>query len=303
MAEPVPIEDDEPAPHATDNTRGALWMLGSAVTFTAMVTLIKFLGHGYPATVQTFYRQAAGLVILLPWILRNPSAAFATSRPGILIFRSVAGTVGMILSFWAFQELPLADANALSFTRTLWMVPLAAFMLREQVGRHRIGAAVVGFAGVLLMVRPGGAHGLSLPAIAMLTASFLFSLTVTGLKTLTRDHAPSTLLYWSAALGFVLAIPPALVQWRWPTPTDFGLLCAMGAIATVNQACYIKGLQWGEAAAMAPMDYTRLIFAALAGFLLFGETPRLMTLAGALVVVASTLYITWREHVAIRRHS
>src|SRR5689334_17122689 len=166
MAEPLPIEDDEPAPHATDNTRGALWMLGSAVTFTAMVTLIKFLGHGYPPTVQTFYRQAAGLVILLPWILRRPVTAFATTRPGILIFRSVTGTVGMILSFWAFQELPLADANALSFTRALWMVPLAAFLLRERVGIHRIGAAVVGFLGVLLMVRPGGAHGLTLPALA-----------------------------------------------------------------------------------------------------------------------------------------
>jgi drug/metabolite transporter (DMT)-like permease len=159
---------------------------------------------------------------------------------------------------------------------------------------------VAGFAGVLLMVRPGGAHGLSLPAIAMLGASFLFSLTVTGLKTLTRDHAPSTLLYWGAALGFVLAIPGAVVQWRWPSLTDFGLLCAMGAIATVNQACYIKGLQWGDAAAMAPMDYTRLIFAAGAGFLLFDEVPSVMTLAGAAVVVASTLYITWRERIAAR---
>ena len=106
-------------------------MLGSALGFTAMTVLIKFLGDDYPAALQTFYRQAAGLVILLPIILRRGGAAFATTRPGILLFRSAAGTVGMILSFYAFQKMPLADANALSFTRTLWLVPLAAFVVRE----------------------------------------------------------------------------------------------------------------------------------------------------------------------------
>jgi len=304
MDEPL-ASTDAAAPRRglSANSRGALWMLVSAVAFTAMTTLIKFLGADYPAALQTFYRQAAGLVILLPWILKNPAMAFATTRPGILIFRSAAGTVGMILSFYAFQAMPLADANALSFTRTLWLVPLAAFMLREKVGIHRIVAALAGFAGVLLMVRPEGKGGLGMPQIAMLASSGLFALTVTGMKSLTRDHPPSTLLYWSATLGVVLALPPALFVWRWPTWTDLGLLCAMGVIATLNQACYIKGMQLGDAAAMAPVDYTRLVFSAVAGFLFFGELPGVMTFAGALVVVASTLYITWREHVAITRRS
>lgn len=300
-SETVSAEAAPARPALSNNTRGALWMLASAVTFTAMTTLIKFLGSDYPASLQTFYRQAAGLLILLPWILRNPVMAFATTRPWILIFRSAAGTVGMILSFYAFQTMPLADANALSFTRTLWLVPLAAFMLREKVGVHRIVAAVAGFAGVMLMIHPDASGGLGLPQIAMLSASALFALTVTGMKSLTRDHAPSTLLYWSATLGVVLAIPGALLTWRWPTPTDLALLGGMGVIATLNQACYIKGMQLGDAAAMAPIDYTRLVFSAIVGFLMFHETPGLMTLAGAAVVVASTLYITWREHAAMTR--
>ena len=301
MADTPPIELSDPRPGMSKNLQGVLWMLGSAVTFTAMTTLIKFLGSGYPASLQTFYRQAAGLVILAPWILRNPFAAFATTRPWILIFRSTVGTVGMILSFYAFQKMPLADANALSFTRTLWLVPLAAFVLGEKIGPARLIAAAVGFGGVLLMVHPDGKTGLGLPQIAMLTASGLFAMTVVGMKSLTRDHAPATLLYWSATLGVVLALPPALLAWRWPTPTDFALLCAMGVIATVNQACYIKGMQLGDAAAMASIDYTRLVFSALAGWLMFNEVPGLLTFAGAAVVVASTLYITWREHVAVSR--
>ncbi|MFZ5721482.1 MAG: DMT family transporter [Pseudomonadota bacterium] len=285
------------APAQPNNLAGALWMLGSALGFTAMTVLIKFLGDDYPASLQTFYRQAAGLVILLPVILRHRGAAYATTRPGILFFRSAAGTLGMILSFYAFQKMPLADANALSFTRTLWLVPLAAFVVREHVGRWRIGAAVVGFLGVLLMVRPGagGEFALGLPALAMLAASLLFALTITGMKVMTRDHSPTVLLVWAATLGFVFAIPGAFIAWRWPEPVDLALLCAMGVLGTITQACYIKGMQQGDAAAMAPIDYTRLVFTAAAGFLLFGEIPTAWTMAGAGVVVASTLFITWRE--------
>ena len=280
------------------NLRGALWMLASAVTFTAMTTLIKFLGADYPAPLQAFYRNAAGLAVLAPWILRHPVRSFATTRPGILIFRSAAGTIGMILQFYAFQKMPLAEANALSFTRALWLVPLAAFMLGESIGIHRLGAAVFGFAGVLLMLyTPGHAgFGIGVPQLCMLASSLLFAFTVTGMKALTRDHPPSTLLYWSAALGFVFALPIALFAWRWPTPTDLLLLGLMGVIATVNQACYIKGMQAADAAAMAPLDYTRLIFAAAVGYFLFHEVPGGLTLVGAAAVIASTLYITWREH-------
>jgi drug/metabolite transporter (DMT)-like permease len=291
-----------PHPGLTPNVRGALWMLASALGFTAMTTLIKFLGDDYPAALQTFYRQAAGFAVLLPVILRQRRAAFATTRPGILFFRSAAGTVAMILSFYAFQKMPLADANALSFTRTLWLVPLAAFVVREKVGPLRIAAAVVGFGGVMLMLRPGagGDFALGLPALAMLAASFLFALTITGMKVMTRDHSPTVLLVWAMTLGLIFSLPGAFLTWRWPEPVDLALLCAMGVLGTITQACYIKGMQVGDAAAMAPVDYIRLVFTAAAGFALFHEIPTIWTLSGAAVVVVSTLFITWREHQVSR---
>ncbi len=281
----------------TPNLRGALWMLGSALGFAGMTVLIKYLGDDYPPALQTFYRQAAGFLVLLPVILRHRGAAYATTRPGLLMFRSGAGTIGMMLSFYAFQEMPLADANALSFTRNLWLVPLAAFVVREQVGALRIGAAVVGFAGVLVMVRPGagGEFALGLPALAMLGASFLFALTITGMKVMTRDHSPTVLLVWAVTLGLILSLPGTFLTWRWPEPVDLSLLCLMGVLGTITQACYIKGMQLGDAAAMAPIDYTRLIFSAAAGFFLFSEIPTIWTLIGAAIVVASTLFITIRE--------
>ena len=250
--------------------------------------------------MQTFYRQVAGILVLAPIIVRDWRRAFYTTRPWILLFRSAAGTLAMILSFYAYQKMPLADANALSFTRSLWLTPLAFFVLRETLGPLRIGATVVGFVGVMVMLAPTGQVSLGLPALAALASAFLFALTVTGMKVMTRDHSPFTLLVYAAVLGLVFAIPPALFDWRWPHPTDLVLLVIMGVLGVVTQACYIKGMQIGDAAAMAPIDYTRLVFAVAAGFVLFHQMPGPRTLIGAAIVVGATLYITWREHVSAK---
>lgn len=300
--ETPPIPPLAVRPTLAPNVRGALWMLGSALGFTVMTTLIKFLGDDYPAALQTFYRQAAGLLVLSPLILRDWRGAFRTTRPGILLFRSAVGTVAMILSFYAFQKLPLAEANALSFTRTLWLVPLAYFVLREPVGPVRIGAAVVGFIGVLIMLRPGTAgHALGPGQMAALASSAMFAMTIIGMKVMTRDHSPLTLLVWSAVLGLVFSVPPALFVWRWPEPMDLALLAAMGVFGTITQGCYIKGMQIGDAGAMAPIDYTRLVFTTATGFFIFHELPGWPTAIGAIIVVASTLYITWREQQLAKR--
>lgn len=279
-------------------------MLAAAVGFTVMTTLIKYLGADYPAALQTFYRAAASFAFLLPLILRNPKEAYRTTAPLVMLFRGGVGAFALILSFYSFQKLPLADANALSFTRTLWIVPLAAFVLKEKVGPARIGAALVGFLGVLVMLAPMAGEGtfhLGVPAISALAAAFLFALTITGLKSVIAEHTTLQVLSWTATLGFICSIVPALFVWRWPTLPDFFLLCAMGIVGIFTQFCFTKGTQVGDAAAMAPMDYTRLVFATVAGFFLFGELPTLTTIAGAFIVVGSTLFITWREYVVARR--
>ncbi|MDO9223492.1 MAG: DMT family transporter, partial [Caulobacter sp.] len=208
----------------------------------------------------------------------------------------------MIMSFYAFQKLPLAEANALSFTRTLWMVPLAVFVLHEKMGPMRIAAALVGFVGVLVMLQPGApGHGFGWGQAAALGSAALFAMTITGMKVMTRDHSPFTLLVWSAVLGLVFSLPPALFVWRWPAPVDLLLLAAMGVIGTITQACYIKGMQIGEAAVMAPIDYSRLVFTTVIGFAIFGEIPTWATIAGAVIVVAATLFITLREQQVARR--
>jgi drug/metabolite transporter (DMT)-like permease len=235
------------------------------------------------------------MIVLAPLILRNPAASLRATRPGILLYRSLAGTIGIVMAFWAYQEMPLAEANALSFTRTLWIVPLAIFVLHEKIGVWRMSATLAGFVGVLIMLQPSIANSVGLPAAAALGSALLFATTVVGVKVLTRDHSLTVLMVWSALLGFLLSIPLAVLEWRWPGPLDLALLAAMGVLGLVTQACYIKGMSLGDAAAMAPIDYTRLVFAILFGLVMFNEIPNGTVMLGALIVIGSTLVITLRE--------
>jgi len=272
-------------------------MLASAVFFTAMITFIKILGTEFPAPLQVFYRQAAALVFLSPWIVRQGIRVFATTRPLMLVFRSSGGTLGLMLANYAYQQLPLAVANALSFTRALWIAPLALLLLGERLDAARLGATIVGFGGILMILGWDLQQPSALwPSLAGLGSAFLFAFTITGGKVMTRDHSLMTLMAWATVLGTMFALPPSLYIWRWPTATQFILLVLMGLAATLNQACFFKGLQRGDASAIAPVDYVRLVLAIIVGFFLFSEVPSWTSLAGAAIVVGSALFLAWREH-------
>lgn len=266
-------------------------MLLGAVTFVIATVLVKFLGDVYSPAAQTFWRQLTGVVMILPAVLRSPSQVLHFKKGHILLFRAACGTVGTMLAFYAYQRMPLADANALSFTRILWIVPLAVFLLGEKVSTFRVGATLVGFLGVLLMVQPGGAN-FGLPAAASLAAALLFALAITGLKTLTGIHSPTSLLAWTTLIGMLISIPFAIAAWRTPTFVELAYLVGIGVFATLTQFCVFKGMWSGDATVMAPIDYTRLIFALAADYFIFKLQPNLMTLAGAGIVIAATLSLT-----------
>lgn len=289
------------AARVSPNVVGAWWMFLSAITFTLMTSLIKFLGGDYPATVQTFYRQLAGTVVLLPLMVRHGRAAFVTERLGLILFRAVATVGGFILTFESFRLLPLADANAISFTRVLWVVPIAVFFLRERVGPLRLSATIMGFAGILVMMPPEAGGGIGWPQLAALGGALLLAFANVSAKSMTASHGTLTLLVWASLLGLVLSLPPALAEWRWPSPRDLFLLSAMGVAGVLNQYCSLAGLKSGDATAVIPVDYSRLVMAAAVGFVFFNEMPQFSTVMGAAIIVGSTLFIVWREQQAGRK--
>ena len=280
------------------NTQGAIWVLLSGVTFVTMTTLVKHLSGDYPSHVQNFYRQTGSLIVAIPFMLRSPRQVLFVPRSTMpaLFVRSLLATIGMILLLYTYEAMPMAEANALSFTRPLWVVLLAALFLRETIGPSRIAAVLMGFIGVVIIMRPwGGGVAIGWPHLAALFSALCLAGTITGVKSLTKNLSASSILVWSSIIGELLSLPFALADWRWPSMADLVPLFLIGLLSAANQVLFIKGMAVGEAAVLAPIDYARLVLSVIAGLLVFGEWPDVFTWLGAGVIVVSTLYITVRE--------
>ena len=280
------------------NTQGAIWVLMSGVTFVAMTTLVKHLSGDYPSHVQNFYRQTGSLIVAIPFMLRSPGQVLFVPRSTMpaLFLRSLLATIGMILLLYSYEAMPMAEANALSFTRPLWVVLLAVLFLRETIGPSRIAAVLMGFIGVVVIMWPWGTDvAIGWPHVAALFSALCLAGTITGVKSLTKNLSASSILVWSSIMGELLSLPFALADWRWPSPGDLIPLFLIGLLSAANQLLFIKGMAVGEAAVLAPVDYARLVLSVVAGLLVFGEWPDAFTWLGAGVIVVSTLYITIRE--------
>ncbi len=279
-------------------------MLASAAGFTVYLTLAKQLGGQLDPGQLAFLRSLIALIVTMPFMFRQGWSVLRTDRPGTILARSLAGTMGFLLSLYALSDafaLPLSQFSAISFSRTLFVVVLAALVLREQVGPRRWIATAVGFIGVLIMVRPeGGIDGGSALALA---SSASFALAIILVKSLSATHTPLTLLTLANIASCLLLLPLAIWTWQDPTPAQWGLVTAMAVAGVGAQFCYITAMRIGDASFQAPMDYVRLPMTALADALVFRKLPGLSIWLGAAVIVASTLYIAWREARLGRRRA
>jgi drug/metabolite transporter (DMT)-like permease len=291
-----------PARQPVDNRRAALWLLASATMFTFTGVLVKTLGQTLHPFEISFFRGLVALAVILPIFSRTGGilAGMRTQIPLLQITRGVVGSVAMFLGFYAIVALPLADAQAISFSRNLFLVPLAAFILSEAVGPRRAIAACVGFVGVLIMLRPNMGAGdagmlLSLGAAAALGHAFLVALATVLVNIASRHDGSVTLMFYTNTVSVTLIAIPTFFVWQTPNMSELMMLVAMGILATASHNCFIRAFAIGEASVIAPVDYARLIFAALAGFVVFSTVPDIYTITGALIIVASSFYILRRE--------
>ena len=294
----------QPTRQPVNNRRAALWLLASAIMFTFTGVLVKTLGETLHPFEISLFRGLVALAVILPIFARTGgiSAGMKTQIPLLQMTRGVVGSLAMFLGFYAIVELPLADAQAISFSRNLFLVPLAAFILAEAVGPRRAVAAAIGFIGVLIMLRPGMGLGgdeaamiLSLGAAAALGHAFLVALATVLVNIASRYDGPVTLMFYTNIVSVMLIAIPTIFVWQTPNITELAMLVAMGVLATASHNCFIRAFAMGEASVIAPVDYSRLIFAALAGWLVFASVPDIYTIIGASIIVASSFYIVRRE--------
>ncbi len=275
------------------NVRGAVWMLLSAFTMTVQSTIVKSLGASMDSLEIVFFRGLFGVVLILPMLARGGRPPIATRRRWLHFARATAGVVSMACGFYAFTKLTLADATAIAFTMPLFMIVLAVVALGEVVRWRRWTATLIGFAGVLMVVRPGMAAFQVASLIALAGALSHAVVGVTLKKLSTTETTVSIMFYFSLAATAVFLIPAILV-WTTPTLFELALLLAMTALGMTSQAAFFRACRVGEMTAITPFDYSRLVFAGIFGVLLFDELLDAWTIGGAAIIATSTLFIARR---------
>jgi drug/metabolite transporter (DMT)-like permease len=265
----------------------------------ALGALVTAVGARLDCFEIAFFRCAFGLLAIAPFVVgpylaQGGTALFLTGRPWMHLARALVGVAGMFCGFYAVTHMPLADATAISFTKPLFMIVLAVAFLGEQVRWRRWSATVVGFMGVLIIMRPG-TDAFQPAALVALLGSFFIADVVVLVKKLSATERNVTILFYFAAITTVVAAVPAALVWTTPTWRELAFLVLVGIAATLGQACSLRAYRAGEATAVVPFDYARLIFATLYGYLFFAELPDLWSYVGAAVLIASTLYIALRD--------
>ncbi len=273
------------------NVRGACWIMMAAVWFTAMAVSIKIAGETMTPWQIVLLRSGFALVIIFPALVRQGFDKLKTKRPGMHLLRVVVGFCGFTTMIFAITNLDLALFTTIGFTRILFVILLALLFLGERLNVKRAAATVIGFAGVVITMQPGGEGGFDLWVVVALGAAFFSGAVSITVKNLTRTEAPITILIWAYVLMAVFAAGPALYLWRTPTLEELGVVGLIGVFTTLGQSCMVLGLRAGDATAVTPFDYTRLIYAAAVGFFFFSEVPTFATLIGGMVIIGSTLYI------------
>jgi drug/metabolite transporter (DMT)-like permease len=283
------------------NLHGALWIVLSASFFAVQGLVVKLLGQRLDSFQIAFFRCVFGLIAILPF-LYGTTSFFMTGRIGTHIARALVGVGGTFCGFYALTHLPLATATAISFTRPLFLILLALLFLGEMVRWQRWIATIVGFLGVLIVLRPG--TDTFDPAMLVALAGALFVSEVSVLvKKLSGTERNVTILFYFASITTLVSAVPAAFVWQDPIGAEWLLLALIGILSSLAQYTMLRALRVGEATAVMPFDYARLPFAGVLGYLFFAEVPDGWTLVGIAVLVGATLYIARHEFSATTRRS
>ncbi|MEX2642758.1 MAG: DMT family transporter [Acetobacterales bacterium] len=275
------------------NAQGMLLMIAAVSGFAGMTAALKYVSQELPFLVVILVRMAFGIVPLLPWIARNGIGTLRTHRFPLHVARALNGYLALACFVYALTQLSLADVTAIGFARPLWVIVIAALFLGETVGWRRGTATVVGFLGVLVILRPGG-H-LDPAMLVALLGSFGACMTLILIKMLSTTEPGGRIVFYHQGLSFLIGLAPAVWFWETPTPTQCVWIAVSAFCGTFGHLCFARACKLAEATVIAPMEYTRLVAATALGFALFGELPSIWVVPGTALIAGASLYIARRE--------
>jgi drug/metabolite transporter (DMT)-like permease len=247
-----------------------------------------------------FLRNLFGVIVFAPLLMSNGLGFLKTRRIGLHSLRCLLNVVAMLMFFTALSLVPVARVTALSFSAPIFMALMSVLFLGERFRARRWIALVMGLAGTLIILRPGMIP-VDLGSILVITAAFLWALTMILIKMLSRTESSFTITAYMNILLSLFSLGPALWVWVMPSAMMWLWLAVIGVIGTIAQLALSQALKETEPTAVLPFDFLKMVWATLLGIWIFGELPDIYTWIGAMVVFSSGLYIAYREYLDRRR--
>lgn len=272
-----------------------LIVLGAYFTWMVHDTIVKLLTAGYSVPQILFFGRALAVPLSLYLSVRTAGfAGFRTNWMGLHLMRALVSTADLVCFVSAIALASLANVTTITFSSPLIMAVLSALFLKETVGWRRWLAVVVGFLGVIIVLQPSGA-GVGPASFLALGSAVAYAFYLTLTRVITRHEPVPVIVFWNSGLVMLFVALWMVPFWKTPSSTDWVLFSTIAVTGVIGQYATTEGFRLGEASLLAPLQYTSLIWAALFGYLVFGDLPTLTLWIGAGVIIGSTLYLFQNE--------
>ncbi len=276
--------------------RGMLWVALSGLLFSCLNATMGNITLSLDPFESQFLRYLFGVLVMLPWVWRQGLKAYRPVNMSGQFWRGAVHTLGLILWFTALPHLGLADMTAIGFTGPIFIMLGAAWFLGEKMRGDRWVAAAIGFVGVLVVVAPKFTGQGGIYALLMLASSPVFAASFLMTKALTRYESPEVIVLWQAISVTLLSLPLSLIHWTTPTGWQWIGFATAGIFGSLGHYCLTRGFRVADISATQSLRFLDLVWASLLGWLVFSDVPSHTTLIGAMVILASTVWIARREH-------
>lgn len=283
-----------------DPRRAILAILLASLLYAGMGACVKALAGEVPLAQVVLGRNLFALPVLLPLLLRQGSGALRMRAPALHAQRLMWGFIGMATAFHGYAHLPLATVTALGFTMPLMLALLAVPLLGERMERARILCALLGFGGVLLMVRPDGGGAMA-PSLVVLAGALAWAMAMITIRRMgASGESGVAIVFWFSLGSALVALAWSLPGWVWLTPRQWALLAVVGGVAAFAQLLMTAAYRAADPTLVAPFEYSAILWTTGLGVLLWSDWPDGWDALGIAILVAAGLWL-WRREAALQR--
>ena len=276
-------------------SKGIMWAIISSFWISIMLCLVRYISEYYNAYIIVFWRLFFSLLLMLPWLIRNGLNVLKTSKLKLFFFRAVIGIIAMLIWFYALVKLTLPQATSLSFTGPIFTTIAAIIFLKERPGIYRISAILIGFLGVLIIVRPGFIE-FNLATILVLISTSLWAIAAIIIKKLSSTEQPKLITFYMASMMMPIALIFAVFNWQIIELNHVIWLLLIGLTSNFAHNALSKSLSLADVTAIMPYDFIRLVFVGIFAYILFNDQTNIYDILGSLVIITSNIYISYREN-------